>query len=658
MVFLEIFKWICAFIDHIIYELIVNTYVLFAAMCEMNIDSIGTKFKALTERIEVFLGIIMLFIVAFSILQAIVEPDKAEKATSELVKKIGISIVLLISMQFVFGLFNELQTLVIDNGLIEKIILGNSSGDTGTQETEGASEEEVSASNYSGSTELTGYEKYVSNGKYFSYNLFFAFITVPENLKDAVMGTSGTPSKTLYDVVNEINSDGVYYRYPIVSGIVGILLGVMFFTFAVDIGVRAFSLMLLQVIAPIPIIGYIAPGGDKILDKYFKEYMSAFIELFVKIATIYITLYLMQYCIQAILLDIGGSVGEATTAMFPNLGQATGFFRVLLLVTVFVALFYFSKKFPKLLGTLFGLKFESSINPFAAATGVMGGAIGGLVGGAAAIGSGAGFLGGVSSIAKGMGTGYTSGSKAKSISDFVSGSVGKNFTSQRKNNIDLGNKGGVGGSVAQKLNSFNQRKAAVASTNLATINKGEELRSAVNSEADKKSLRALGYDDRGSYIENALNTDARYNSAQAALELERNSAAGGRTDAQRQADLAAKMSAVQSEKQRATRAATTYLDVERDRVRDADIAAKTGPVYAKAVEYQSHATQNSGLYKGHTPLDGSGAFTDDLHSNLDGGAGIRTGQQQIINETSSNAVARGAGAAQTRGAINAAKHKK
>ncbi len=657
MVFVEILKTICIFFDWLIYSLVVNCYVLFAAMCEMNIDSIGKSFVYLTDRIKVFIGIIMLFVVVFNLLQMLVDPDKAEQMTSKLVQKVAISVVLLVAMNYVFTLFNDLQNIIISNNVVQTIILGPSNSKTNNTTDEDGNTTTGSTGNY---------DEYVAAGKFFSYNLLFAFVTVDDTLKTEITGvdSSGnvtTPTKTLYDLVGEINEEGVYYRYPVISGACGILLGVIFVTFAIDIGVRAFTLIILQVIAPIPIIAYIIPGKDSMLSKYFQEYIKAFVELFLKIAIVYITLYLMKVCMNAILLNVSE---EGSAAMFPSMADAGTFFKALLLIVVIVSLFYFARKFPKLIGSLFGVSFDSNIDPFKTTkeilttgthlgVGAVGGAVGGVVGASAAIGTGAG-LGAVTAGLKGIGAGAQSGYKSKNIKDFVSGSVGQNFKSQRQYAKEIGNKGGLSGVIAQRANKRNERAIAGARANLETISKGEELRKSMRAAAEKsafdknshgtrtlagggsRDFNLTGFDTRESYVSSRT--------ASARKHLEDLQEAGGST-----ADIQAAAAALEAER----KAANADVDFARGEQLNAEISSGSGEAYDKYVEYQAHAKSNSDLYEGHEPKVSGGVYVDDLHDNLDSGAGIRSSEQIVINDAITNPTAVKAAQAQARGAENA-----
>lgn len=461
---------ICMFFDWLVYSLATTAYVLFATMCDMNLTAFGSIIKNLISRIEVFLGIVMLFVVAFNLIQFLADPSKAEKGVGNLVKKIAISIALIVSSNFIFGLLDEFQEAIVKGGAIQKLVLGINSSETGN----------------------SSFESYIAAGKYFSYNMLFSFVTGEPVENDIMDGNA-----SLWEAVEHINDAGVKYEYPIVSTASGILLIIMFVSFAIDVGARVFTLLVLQAISPIPILAYIVPGGDSILKKYFKAYVQVYVELFVKIALSYLTLYLMRVVMDAIgIADRGGTSGKAgAMSLFPAVenagGYATSFFKVILVVLLVIAIYTFVRKIPTMLQSIFG--FNISGGSFSSTSSVIRGlGIGALGLGAGAIGgtiasaaNGSGFggavLGGVRGALGGATSGYQDGSHGRSIADTFR-NQSSNITTQGTRGRQIGEQGGLGRMMLSR--------GAHAADGVANFFHGTRRRTAENQLAQNRNAEA------------------------------------------------------------------------------------------------------------------------------------------------------------------------
>ena len=635
MVFVEILKTICIFFDCIIYSIATVSYVLFAAMCEMDVSSIGTSFAALVERIQVFVGILMLFVVAFQLLKVLVEPNSMESVTSDLVKKIAVTVVLLVSMNFIFTQLSGLQQALLESSTIESLILGTPSDE---------------------SIKTAGYEKYVSTGKYFSNNLLFAFVTVDPILKNDINNAQN--DKTLWSVVDVINNEGVFYRYPIISGACGILLTIIFISFAIDVGVRAFTLMLLQVIAPIPIIMYITPKGKGMLSKYISTYISTYIQLYAKIAIAYITLYLMQFSIKAILENPSNSAD----AMFPNLGDTGTFFRAILVIVVIVSLFFFAKKFPTMVKNILGIDLGGgSIDPFKITGNILktgahvgmfaGGAVlGGAVGAAATIGTGAGAGGVLRAAGRGALQGGQGAYRVNNVRDALTNAytgTRDNIRNQRQFGYQIGDQGGQAGIAAQRRNEReNIPVIKDAEHNLQVLNQGEEIRAAMDAGVEDYNFKN-GFSGR----REITNPDGTISQREFSLSGFENKEqyVEAQTAAQRQ-EIKTLTESNSSDSVAMTEAYRKYNEAKKqaeadvrasvDANRETVVAIEGTKAHNESIKLDTHIKANSNIY-------GEAKTSTEVRA-------LQNREQQRINNATSNETAINAAQAQARGASNAA----
>ncbi len=395
---LIVLKTIALWFDWVVYELLTYAYALFAVMCRLNFSSLQAILSTIVVRIQVLFGVVMLFIVAFNLLTLIIDPsNKNLEGGSKLITKIIVSVGLLVAGNFAFGLLDNLQNAILDENVIEKLVIGNNSVESNNQP-----DDESIAKNQ--------YEIFIGSGRWISYNLFFSFYDNPDPSDAAAEGDATLKpailngEKKFYQIV-EHASDDIKYEYPIVSTFCGLLAVVMYVTFAIDIGVRAFNIMILRVIMPVAAMGYIIPKkGEEILKKYISTYVSTYAQLFAKIFISYLIVYLMMALMSILITGVGNDVisGDMVIA-FNNqnfLASFPIFFKVALLIVIFVSLYLFYINLPKLISKILGVEITSGKGLVAKTLGIVG-SIASLT------------LGTTSGIIGGLGTGIAGGIRGK-----------------------------------------------------------------------------------------------------------------------------------------------------------------------------------------------------------------------------------------------------
>jgi len=186
-------------------------------------------------------------------------------------------------------------------------------------------------------------------------------------------------SSNANDKLEDLIDSGDLQLGFIISMIAGIGLIVYLLVLCVDIIVRRFKLMLLQVMAPIPAISYVDPN-DKIFPQWLKMYVSTYLDLFIKLIAI------------ALAVGILNGVLEGDTWKNGNL-----LYRFFYIVAILV----FAKLVPSMISKIFGL--DSLGGSFKDILG-MGKAAAGF-GAGAALGLGAGLVTGASAFAATKGQG-------------------------------------------------------------------------------------------------------------------------------------------------------------------------------------------------------------------------------------------------------------
>lgn len=409
-------------IDGIVYSLVAYSYKLFMLMAKLNFNSMLTWFSPIISRVNTLIAVLVMFVIAYNLIQYLINPDKASDRNSggvAIIKNIAIAALLLIVYNFAFSLINEFTFILVgapdgykysalfdtfgventdgDPGLIQRLILGSGSnseeindfGNTlavGTLNIflhgneENVNLEEVTDSSYIGKI----YSIALSNKN--SFNMMFVTAAAPE------VGRS------------------VEYKWPIISTAVGAYLVYTIVTISIAIGVRAFKLVALQVLAPIAIVTIIKDGtGGRVWKAYLSVLGKTYIDVFIRVAAMLFT--------TAFISVAWRNIGTLYTT---DENSVTKF---LLLILVIVAGFKFAKDLPAFIDSVFGSKLaENNKNGFKNfATGALGFAAGGISGFASGLSSAkANGLSGRAAFFNAMRSGVqgsSSGAKAKSIKD-------------------------------------------------------------------------------------------------------------------------------------------------------------------------------------------------------------------------------------------------
>ncbi len=323
--------------------------------------------KVIYNRIYVILALFMVFKLSFSFLQYLISPDAMtdkEKGVGKLIARTITMVAILILLPILFfsaDLFpgqNAPALSMLQNGVIKtlpKVILGISD-DTG-QLQDSAKE----------------------NGNAMALNMLTSLYYPNECRNSTTCETqlSDLSSFTSSLTVADGQSYMYYYMWPLTT-ICGIALILILGGIALDVATRTFKLMLLQMIAPIPVMSYIDPKSSKdgAFNSWIKTFVSTYVDIFVKIASVYLLLLLIRELFN--------------NNLFGDYRKNMGF-NAANFVTVFlvIGLFKFAKEIPKFIKDALGIKaggggsFMDSMKSLAGAAGAVGGAAIGAAGGAA-----------------------------------------------------------------------------------------------------------------------------------------------------------------------------------------------------------------------------------------------------------------------------------
>lgn len=396
-------------IDGIVYFVLANLFDIFNSLAKSQIFS-NEFIDTVATKAYVIIGIFMLFVVAYSLLKALVNPDNV-KDVGKIVKNIIISLILLSVVPLIFNYARELQKIIIEDNIIGNLILNE--GDSVNFQQEGRN---ISLTMLE--TFLQVPEDATADGNYplfaltpsviasgtiwgIAYKAFSA-ITFLENMGEKPTWKELTTAIRNGEYGNFLkiglwgdtvaSSDEATY-IPIVSTICGAFLIYVLISFCLDLGVRVIKLGFYQIIAPIPILMLIVPNKKNVFDNWVKATVATYLEVFVRIFIMVLSVFIVSKIIDGTMIEVSSDIG-----LFG-------------LIVLILGIFAFAKQAPKLISNVTGIdsgnlklgiggKLDASgplgkaINyvgkgTFGALTGGLGGMYGAAINGAS---GGAGFL--------------------------------------------------------------------------------------------------------------------------------------------------------------------------------------------------------------------------------------------------------------------------
>ena len=315
-------------IDGGIYDFICYLFEIFYYLCGLQLFS-DADYNELIQRVYVILGLVMMFVLAYSLLRAVINPDefaKGETSFPKLIQNVIVSLIIIVFLPTAFQTAFSIQNSLLNYDTIPRLILGEGSSATGT----------------TGPTVQN-----VSGGRAIAFYTFKAFLFPdlssgnvscnsddPDKCRDVIKGNGslgstdgpqlterdkavleGKNSFTIYGNYSEsVRDNKLTYYFPI-STVAGIFMAYVMLNFCFDMALRVVKLAFYQIIAPIPVICRIIPGGKlkDVFSKWLKQVISLFVEVFVRIGALSFGVFLI------------GIIIDKFEAGLDGIGMLTGF---------------------------------------------------------------------------------------------------------------------------------------------------------------------------------------------------------------------------------------------------------------------------------------------------------------------------------------------
>lgn len=371
--FIGPFRAMAMAIDGVAFSLLDNAYNVVMELSTAEFLQ-HESIKSITESIYILVGVVAFFRLALVLVNAIIDPEKLNekgKGLSNIFFRVVGMIIILAVTPFLFQMSYELQGKIVglknsgkSENIIFKTILGDKANMGGAnagkalqnialsslitvndEYVESFTPLECVPNNNGTCTNQGGYVYDDSNGKCDWDNCKSAIsvyndMYVNEDMSPVKLGKYAGVSK-------KIDGEEIYvYNYLfLITTFVGGFMTYIIISFAIDIAVRMFELVVLEVLSPLFIATFVDPKSAQ--SGPFKNWLSAvgksYANLYIKLAILALTILLISFVNQSHMFqDMDASV--------------SGFAKI---ITV-IGLLIFAKKAPKWIMDMIGIKGDES----------------------------------------------------------------------------------------------------------------------------------------------------------------------------------------------------------------------------------------------------------------------------------------------------------
>lgn len=303
-------------IDAMVYSLISWVYQIILVLCNANILGNGFEMQNLVRRIYTIIGVVVLFLVAYSLLKSLVNPDEAlkgKKSPVTIIRDVIISVVLIAVIPSIFDFAMGFQSALLTKNTIGSLILGNTVS-VGTKE-----EDSQSVILNGGTTIATGvleaflhpdYSKPTCKrvGLSEDYPNGYNCDDIKVSLSDREVTFQEywklmQDNNNLYAITNLnklVVGSGPLTYYWLISTIAGAFVLFVLLSYCFDIAVRSVKLAVFELIAPLPILARLLPNeqGSKTFNNWVKATISTYTEVFIRLAILFFAVLVIKIIVQ------------------------------------------------------------------------------------------------------------------------------------------------------------------------------------------------------------------------------------------------------------------------------------------------------------------------------------------------------------------------
>lgn len=384
----EMFYWILLAIDAVFYSSINTVYNVFIMLTKIKLMD-GTEANQIIQRAYILIGVVMLFLLSYSLLKSIVNPDnKSIESSGKVIFNIIKAIVLVAFVPTLFDFAFDVQYAVLNQDTIGKLITGSATDSSTTNSVikegginmamdilqafiipntdefnQGEKLKNCTAADFTECDEYNvKYESADGNEHYFK--------ELWNNIKD---------NKNIYEITSIapelVKANSSLKHMFLLSTLAACCVLYLLVNYGISLGLRLIKLAFYELIAPLPILASILPQKKDMLNKWVSATLKTYAEVFIRIAILFLSVYLISLA--------GGKISSAVI----NAG-ASGAEAALARAIIIIGMVTFLKKAPELIseatgiktdGMSLGIKDQLKQGGVFAAAGIAGGAATGLV---------------------------------------------------------------------------------------------------------------------------------------------------------------------------------------------------------------------------------------------------------------------------------------
>lgn len=397
--FMQAFRGILASIDVIVYSLVVIIYEILFNIANSTFISSNT-IKNFYGRVQLILGVFMIFKLSVSLLQVVINPDylaDKKKGMGQIIVRIVTMLALYTAIMplsipltqteindaregkvksfnyhlnqsgLLFGTLYSLQERILKGNVLVKLFLGDNSDryeikETGNEAIEDSANQlaiyilkgfirinlkedaegkgKITADDYICSDSKYSRSEQAQLDNYINATKISDVISV-DNMTE-YCGDPGNPISWLTAKFSNSKTRWMFTYTFIISTICGILLLVVLFGYCIDIAIRVLKLAVLRLIAPIPIISYIDPKSSEngSFAAWVKALTSTYLDLFIRLGIVYFAVFIVQeICEYGIDIPINNGIVGILSSIF-----------------IIIGIFYFLRMAPKFVRDALGIK--------------------------------------------------------------------------------------------------------------------------------------------------------------------------------------------------------------------------------------------------------------------------------------------------------------
>ena len=498
---MNIIRMLLACIDYVVFSLI--KWVLYLIFDLSQLSANSEVLNAIYKRTYIVLAVFMAFKLSFSFFKYVVNPDAMvdkKQGVGKLLQNVIIMLAALITLpNLLFGSDNHQGLLVRAQNaflpMLPRIILGINTGDDAKGANAKSTTIDTAADNMAAQIMIAFFTPKRDELAKKCKNYKDSDIPEIESISQltSLVNTSCETNEARTQILGITITTARYYYYSytfIASTICGIIILAILIGMLIDVAKRVFKMIILQVIAPIPIMSLIDPDAYQkgAFGAWMHQLINTYLEIFLKIGVLYIVIMLIQ------LITTKGLFGKDQFPEFSEQPIRSAF----LVVALIIGLFQFAKEAPKFIKDSLGIKEKGdgggNMGKIAR---VAGGAVAGAAGGAMQGDMRAGAVQG--------GTAAASAKPGESAKAFRAGSdraaqlrtgddkykTGFAASMQRR----AGAAAGYSTQGYQQVANRTKADAAAAKTAESDANKAKTMANVANDDYDSFTKSGLSYND-------------------------------------------------------------------------------------------------------------------------------------------------------------------